>query len=76
MFKVRVYSLCGIGTADSLYAKAELWDMKPKFLCGSGTAKRQVAVYFLCGSGIADLKATQYFMCGSGTAELKVLVYS
>ena len=50
MFKVRVYSLCGIGTADILCAKAELRDLKPKLLCGSGTAERQVAVYFLCGS--------------------------
>ena len=46
MFKVRVYSLCVIGTVDSLCAKAELRDLKPK-LCGSGTAERQVAVYFL-----------------------------
>ena len=89
MFKVSVNSLCGIGTADSLYAKAELRDLKPKLLCGSGTTERKVAVYFLCGSGttdfqalflvrsgIADLKVTQYSMCGSGTAELKVSVYS
>ena len=55
MFKVRVYSLCGIGTADSLCAKAKLWDLKPKLLCGSGTAERQVAVYVLWGSGTAGL---------------------
>ena len=34
-----------------LCAKAELWDLVPKLLCGSGTAERQVEVYFLCGSG-------------------------
>ena len=45
-----MYTLRGIGTADSLCAKAELRDLKPKHLCGSGTAERQVAVYFLCGS--------------------------
>ena len=45
MFKVRVYPLCGIGTADSLCAKVELRDLKPKLLCGSGTAERQIAVY-------------------------------
>ena len=55
MFKVRVYFLVGIGTADSLCAKAELWDSKPKLLCGSGSAERQVAVYFLCGSGNTEL---------------------
>ena len=55
MFKVRVYSLCGIGTADSLCAKAELRDLKPKLLCGSGTAQRQVAVYFLSGSRTTEL---------------------
>ena len=54
MFKVRVYSLCGIENADSLYAKTELRDLKPKLLCGSGTAERQVAVYFLCGSGTME----------------------
>ena len=30
--------------------KAELRDLKPKLLCGSRTAERQVAVYFLYGS--------------------------
>ena len=55
MFKVTVYSLCGIGTADILCAKAELRDLKPKLLCGSGTAERQVAVYFLCESGTTEL---------------------
>ena len=55
MFQVRVYSLCGIGTADILCAKAELRDLNPKLLCGSGTAERQVAVYFLCGSGTTEL---------------------
>ena len=55
MFEVRVYSLCGIGTADSLCAKAELRDLKPKLLCGSRTAERQVAIYFLCGSGTTKL---------------------
>ena len=55
MFQVRVYSLCGSGTADILCAKAELRDLKQKFLYGSGTAERQVAVYFLCGSGTTEL---------------------
>ena len=55
MFKVRVHSLCGIETADSLCAKAELRDLKPKLLCGSGTAEGQVAVNFLCGSGTTEL---------------------
>ena len=55
MIKIRVDSLCGIGTADSLCAKAELRDLKPKLLCGGGTAERQVAVYFLCGSGTTEL---------------------
>ena len=90
MFKVRVYSLCGIGTSDILCAKAELRDLKPKLLCGSGTAERQVAVYFLCGSGTTELpsiipcaeaelqtlKSHNILMCGGGTAELKVSVYS
>ena len=89
MFKVRVYSLCGIGTADSLCAKAQLRDLKPKLLCGSRTAERQVAVYFLCGSGTTKLPSiipcaeaelqtlkTYNILCGSGTAELKVSVYS
>ena len=55
MFKDRVYSLCEIGTADCLCAKAELRDLKPKLLCGSGSAERQVAVYILCGSGTTEL---------------------
>ena len=38
-----------------LCAKAELRDLKPKLLCGSGTTERQVAVYFLCGSGTMGL---------------------
>ena len=38
-----------------LCAKAELRDLKPKLLCGSGTPERQVAVYFLCGSGTTGL---------------------
>ena len=38
-----------------LCAKTELRDLKPKLLCGSGTAERQVAVYFLCGSEITGL---------------------
>ena len=38
-----------------LCAKAELPDLKPKLLCGGGTAERQVAVYFLCGSGTTGL---------------------
>ena len=90
MFKVRVYFLCGIGIADILCATAELRDLKPKLLCGSGTAERQVAVYFLCGSGTTELpsiipcaeaelqtlKSHKYSMCGRGTAELKVSVYS
>ena len=90
MFKVRVYSLCGIGTADILCAKAELRDLKPKLLCGSGTAERQVAVNFLCGSGTTELPSiipcaeaelqtlnSHNILCaGRGTAELKVPVYS
>ena len=57
MFQVRVYSLCGSGTADSLCAKAERRDLKPKLFCGSGTvtAERQVAVYFLRRSGTMEL---------------------
>ena len=38
-----------------LCARAELRDLKPKPLCGSGTAELQVAVYFLCGSGKTGL---------------------
>ena len=38
-----------------LCAKAELRYLKPKLLCGSVTAERQVAVYFLCGSGTTEL---------------------
>ena len=38
-----------------LCANAELRGLKPKLLCGSGTAERQVAVYFLCGSGTTGL---------------------
>ena len=38
-----------------LCAKAELRDLKPKLLCGSGTAERQVAVYVLCGSRTTGL---------------------
>ena len=38
-----------------LCVKAELRDLKPKLLCGSGTAERPVAVYFLCGSGTTGL---------------------
>ena len=41
----------------SLCAKAELRDFKPKLLCGSGTAERQVAVYFLRGSGTTELQS-------------------
>ena len=69
MFKVRVYSLCGIGTADSLCAKAKLRDLKPKFLCGSGTAERQVAVYFLCGSETTELPS--FIPCAE--AKLQIL---
>ena len=69
MFKVRVYSLCGIGTADSLCTKAELRDLKPKLLCGSGTAERQVAVYFLCGSGTTELPS----IIPCAKAELQIL---
>ena len=87
MFKVRVHSLCEIGTADNLCAKAELRDLKPMLLCGSRTPGRSIFLvrkwnygeskhHSLCRSGIADLKGTQYSMCGSGTAELKVSVYS
>ena len=47
--------MCGIGTAYILCAKAKLRDLKPKLLCGSGTAERQVAVYFLCASGTTEL---------------------
>ena len=38
-----------------LCAKAELRDMEPKLLCGSGTAERRVAIYFLCRSGTTIL---------------------
>ena len=79
MFKVRVYSLCGIGTADNMCANAELWDFKPKLLCERGTTERQVAVYFLCGSGTTELPSISpcaIFHVRSGTAELKVSVYS
>ena len=55
MFQVRVYSLCDSGIADILCPKAELRDLKPKLLCGSRTAERQVAVYFLSGSGTTEL---------------------
>ena len=34
---------------------AELRDLKPKCLCGSGTAGRQVAVYFLFGCETTEL---------------------
>ena len=47
--------MCGSGTADILCAKAELRDLKPKLLCGDGTAHRQVAVYFLRGSRTTEL---------------------
>ena len=60
--------------------KAELWNLKPKILCGSGTAERQVAVYFLRGSGTTEhpsiIPCAENYMYGSGTAELKVAVYS
>ena len=36
-------------------AKAEMRDLKPKILCGSGTAELQIAVYFMCGSGTTGL---------------------
>ena len=36
-------------------AKVELRDLKPKLLCGSGTAERHVAVYFSCGCGTTEL---------------------
>ena len=39
MFKVR--------TADRLCAKGGLRDLKPKLLCGSGTAERQVASQYI-----------------------------
>ena len=42
-------------SGNILCAKAELRDLKPKLLFGSGTAERQVAVYFLCGSGTTGL---------------------
>ena len=38
-----------------LCAKAVLRDLKPKLLCGRGTAERQVGVYFLCRSGTTEL---------------------
>ena len=38
-----------------LCAKVELWDLKPKLLCGNGTAEHQVAIFFLCGSGTTGL---------------------
>ena len=52
---IHINSLCGIGTADILCAKAELRDLTPKHLCGSGTAERQVTVCFLCGNGTMEL---------------------
>ena len=87
MFQVRVYSLCGSGTADILYTKAELRDLKLKLLCWSGTAERRVTVYFLCGSGITELPSiiiscaeaefqtlkSHNFLCAE--AELKVSLY-
>ena len=54
MFKVRVYSLCEIGAADSLCVKKEMRDLKQKLLWVSGTVERQIAVYFLCGSGTTE----------------------
>ena len=86
IFQVRVYFLYGSGTADSLCAKAELRDLKPKLLCGSGTAERQVAVYFLRGRELWNFQAL--FLCSEAEfqtfkshnilcaeAELKVAVY-
>ena len=60
MFQVTVYSLVeaelqNFKSHDILCAKAELRDLRPKLLCGSGTAERQVAVYFLWGSGPTGL---------------------
>ena len=55
MFQVRVDSLCGSGTANILRAKALLRDLKPKLLCGSGNAERQVALYFQRGSRTTEL---------------------
>ena len=40
-----------------LCATVELRDLKPKHLCGIGTAERQVAVYYLCGSGTTGLSS-------------------
>ena len=47
--------LQNIKSHNILCAKAELRDLKPNLLCGSGTAECQVAVYFLCGSGTTGL---------------------
>ena len=44
-----------MSSRNILCANAELRDLKPKLLCGSGSAERQVAVYFLCGSGTTGL---------------------
>ena len=54
---VSSHSICLVQNSKSHTipcAKAELRDLKPKLLCGSGTAERQVAVYFLCGSGTTE----------------------
>ena len=57
MFQVRVYSLCGRGTMDILCAKVELRDLKPKLMCGSWTAERQVALYNYNNSGTTELSS-------------------
>ena len=38
-------------------AKAELRDLKPNLLCGSGTAERQVAVYVLLEAELRNFQA-------------------
>ena len=68
-----------------LCAKAELWDLEPKLLCGSGNAESQVTVYFVRGSGTTGLPSiipcaevecqtlnSHNILCAE--AELKVLV--
>ena len=71
MFQVRVDSLFGSGTADILCAKAEQRDLKPNPLCGSGTAKRQVAVYFLRGSVTTEFPSI--ISCPEAEAEFQTL---
>ena len=40
-----------------LCAKAELRDLTPNLLCGSGTAERQAAVFFCVEAELRDFQA-------------------